>query len=296
MTPAELREIPLLEGASDAGLERVAAAAGEMTSEPGQLLALEGDPGSGMFLILDGTVSVEWRGGSVELGPGDFFGELTLLAPGGTRIARVRASSRVRCVAIPMTTRSRSSSRADSCVAMLRSLADSQARCLTLAPRAGKQPSPPLTGVAGTSGTKLIAENRARGATTSCSSVSKPGSCSRARVKSARDGKVRSDRHTRMSASAGLARRRRSRSTCRAADSATCRIATEAPPPSRRDRLPVREGARERTDARSDAYVFQDGRVKVEPRSLVDVSVPTSVASSRNATRNGRSSGAEARR
>ena len=45
--------------------------------------------------------SVEWRGGSVELGQGDFFGELTLLAPGGTRIARVRASSHVRCLAIP---------------------------------------------------------------------------------------------------------------------------------------------------------------------------------------------------
>ena len=101
MTPAELREIPLLAGASDAGLELVRSSAGEMTSEAGQILALQGDPGSGMFLILDGTVSVEWRGGSVELGPGDFFGELTLLAPGGTRIARVRASSQVRCLAIP---------------------------------------------------------------------------------------------------------------------------------------------------------------------------------------------------
>ena len=101
MTPAELRAIPLLEGASDAGLERVVASSGEMTCEAGQLLALQGDPGSGMFVILDGTVSVEWRGGSAELGPGDFFGELTLLAPGGTRIARVRASSDVRCLAIP---------------------------------------------------------------------------------------------------------------------------------------------------------------------------------------------------
>jgi CRP-like cAMP-binding protein len=100
VTPAELRAIPLFEGASDAGLQRVATAAGEMTCEAGQILALEGDPGSGMFVILDGTVSVEWRGGSVELGPGDFFGELTLLAPGGTRVARVRASSHVTCVAI----------------------------------------------------------------------------------------------------------------------------------------------------------------------------------------------------
>jgi len=54
-----------------------------------------------MFVILDGTVSVELRGGAVELEPGDFFGELTLLAPGGTRIARVRASTAVRCLGIP---------------------------------------------------------------------------------------------------------------------------------------------------------------------------------------------------
>lgn len=101
MTTDELRAIPLLRGVSDAGLERLEASAGEMTCEPGQVLALQGDPGSGMFVILDGTVSVEWRGGSVVLGPGDFFGELTLLAPGGKRVARVRASSRVTCLAIP---------------------------------------------------------------------------------------------------------------------------------------------------------------------------------------------------
>jgi CRP-like cAMP-binding protein len=101
VTRDELRGIPLLRDASDAALERVATSAGEMSCEEGQILALQGDPGSGMFVILDGTVSVEWRGGSVELGPGDFFGELTLLAPGGTRIARVRASSHVTCLAIP---------------------------------------------------------------------------------------------------------------------------------------------------------------------------------------------------
>ena len=101
MTPAELRAIPLFEGASDAALERITSSAGEMTSEPGQILALLGDPGSGMFVILEGRVSVEWLGGSVELGPGDFFGELTLLAPGGARNARVRASSHVTCLAIP---------------------------------------------------------------------------------------------------------------------------------------------------------------------------------------------------
>ncbi len=101
MTAAEIRAIPLFAGVSDAGADRLAACAAEMNGEPGQVLALEGDPGSGMFVILDGTVSVELRGGAVELGPGNFFGELTLLAPGGTRIARVRASTQVRCLGIP---------------------------------------------------------------------------------------------------------------------------------------------------------------------------------------------------
>lgn len=101
MTVEELRAIPLLAGASDAAIERVAATAGEMACHAGQVVALEGDPGSGMFVILEGTVRVELRGGSVDLGPGAFFGELTLLAPGGTRIARVRAATEMRCLAIP---------------------------------------------------------------------------------------------------------------------------------------------------------------------------------------------------
>ena len=101
MTPDEIRAIPLFADVSDVGVKRIAACAGEMSGAAGQVLALQGDPGSGMFVILDGTVSVELRGGAVELGPGDFFGELTLLAPGGTRIARVRASSSVRCLGVP---------------------------------------------------------------------------------------------------------------------------------------------------------------------------------------------------
>jgi CRP/FNR family cyclic AMP-dependent transcriptional regulator len=100
VTADELRAISLLADASDDALNRIAASAGEMTCRAGQIVALEGDPGSGMFVILDGTARVEWRGGSVELGPGTFFGELTLLAPGGTRIARVRAATEMRCLAI----------------------------------------------------------------------------------------------------------------------------------------------------------------------------------------------------
>ena len=102
MTAAEIRAIPLFAGVSDAGIERLAASAAEMNAEPGQVLALQGDPGSGMYVILDGTVSVELRGGfHTELGAGNFFGEIALLVPDSGRVARVRAATKVECLSIP---------------------------------------------------------------------------------------------------------------------------------------------------------------------------------------------------
>jgi CRP-like cAMP-binding protein len=95
----DLREIPLLAGLSPSGLERLSRCA-EVVAEPGQVLALEDDPGSGMFVLRAGTVTVELRGGGLELGPGNFFGELALLVPDGNRVARIRATSRVRCLSI----------------------------------------------------------------------------------------------------------------------------------------------------------------------------------------------------
>ncbi|MGH3134851.1 MAG: Crp/Fnr family transcriptional regulator, partial [Gaiellaceae bacterium] len=96
----QLRAIPLFAGVSDAGLERIASSAGELTCEPGQVLALPGDAGSGMFVILEGYVTVEARGSVYALGEGDFFGELALLNPDAERVARVRAKSEVRCLGL----------------------------------------------------------------------------------------------------------------------------------------------------------------------------------------------------
>jgi CRP/FNR family transcriptional regulator, cyclic AMP receptor protein len=101
VTPQELRSLPLFEGVSEAGLERLASSAAEIECEPGQVLALPGDPGSGMYVVLDGTVSVEIRGGfHAELEAGTFFGEVALLVPSG-RVARVRAATQARCLSIP---------------------------------------------------------------------------------------------------------------------------------------------------------------------------------------------------
>ncbi len=101
MDVEQLRGLPPLEGISEEGLVRVAACAAEVAREAGQVLALPDDPGSGMYVIREGTVAVELRTGTIELGPGDFFGELALLVQDGTRVARVRATSEVRCVSIP---------------------------------------------------------------------------------------------------------------------------------------------------------------------------------------------------
>jgi CRP-like cAMP-binding protein len=101
MTVEELRALPPLAGLSDAGIERVASSAAELEADGGQVMAVPGDPGSGMFVLCEGTVTVELRSGKLELGPGDFFGELALLVDDGARVARVRAMTPVRCLSIP---------------------------------------------------------------------------------------------------------------------------------------------------------------------------------------------------
>jgi voltage-gated potassium channel len=95
----DLREIPLFAELDDAALEQLAQAASQVDAPAGQPLAQPGDAGTGMFFILTGTVEVEAREATRELGAGDFFGELALLTEGGTRTARCRAKTDVRCVA-----------------------------------------------------------------------------------------------------------------------------------------------------------------------------------------------------
>jgi CRP-like cAMP-binding protein len=101
MDTAALRALPPLSGMSDAGLARVAACSAELEADAGQVVAVPDDPGSGMYVILEGSVHVELRSGQLELGPGDFFGELALLVDEGARVARVRAATAIRCLSIP---------------------------------------------------------------------------------------------------------------------------------------------------------------------------------------------------
>ena len=99
MTTEELRALPILAGLSEGGLARLSGCA-ELQAGAGQVLALADDPGSGAFLVLEGDVVVEARGRSFALGAGDIVGELALLAV-AQRVARVRARTPVRALAIP---------------------------------------------------------------------------------------------------------------------------------------------------------------------------------------------------
>jgi CRP-like cAMP-binding protein len=93
--PDQLRRIPLLADLTDETLSAVTSLATPFTVRPGHVLVERGQPGSGMFLIEAGTVEVDLDGSrKVELGPGEFFGELSLLTD-RHRTARVHALTEV---------------------------------------------------------------------------------------------------------------------------------------------------------------------------------------------------------
>jgi CRP-like cAMP-binding protein len=99
--PDRLRTIPLFAELDHNTLLAIAEIASEVDVPAGQVLIRPYDPGLGMFVVEEGRVVVELsQGREVELGPGEFFGELALLIPEGVRAARVRAETDVRCLAI----------------------------------------------------------------------------------------------------------------------------------------------------------------------------------------------------
>jgi CRP/FNR family transcriptional regulator, cyclic AMP receptor protein len=100
MVETALSDVPLFAGLSDESAALVAA--GGVTDVPaGQVLAQAGDPGFGMFVVLDGSVVVERGELHLDIERGGFFGELALLVPDSPRIARVRAKSDARVLAVP---------------------------------------------------------------------------------------------------------------------------------------------------------------------------------------------------
>jgi CRP-like cAMP-binding protein len=95
-----LRRVPLFAMLGDDELEQIARAANEVEIPAKQVIVQPGTAGTGMFFIAEGTAVVETRRDHVELGPGQFFGELALMTPDSTRTARVHAKTPLRCLAL----------------------------------------------------------------------------------------------------------------------------------------------------------------------------------------------------
>jgi CRP-like cAMP-binding protein len=86
---ATLRNVPGFSGLDEESLKQIADLATEFQAERGRVLIERGQPGTGLFLIEAGSVRVDLPSGkAVDLGPGQFFGELAVFAD-TPRTARV---------------------------------------------------------------------------------------------------------------------------------------------------------------------------------------------------------------
>jgi CRP/FNR family cyclic AMP-dependent transcriptional regulator len=103
MVETEILEISLFSEITEKAAA-IVAAGGVADVSAGQVLIQAGDPGIGMFVVLDGLVVVERGDLHIEIGRGGFFGELSLLVPDSPRIARVRAKTDTRLLAVPRQT------------------------------------------------------------------------------------------------------------------------------------------------------------------------------------------------
>jgi len=92
----QLGKVPLFSGLTRRELDAIARAGKEVEHREGHVIAREGDRGVGFFLVLEGEARVSRGGkGLAKIGPGDFFGEISLLDR-GPRTATVTASTRIK--------------------------------------------------------------------------------------------------------------------------------------------------------------------------------------------------------
>jgi CRP-like cAMP-binding protein len=76
-----LRTLEVFKGCTDKELAIVNSLTTEIEAPPGEVLIDEGTPGSESFVIVSGDATVSAHGHEVaRLGPGDFFGEMAVLA------------------------------------------------------------------------------------------------------------------------------------------------------------------------------------------------------------------------
>lgn len=101
MIDYDLTQIPLFSSLPPSEIEFLTEVLRPFTLDPGEVLFSEGEPGVKFYIITDGQVEIVKSIGTADeqildnRGPGDFFGEMSLLIPDGLRTASVRACSPV---------------------------------------------------------------------------------------------------------------------------------------------------------------------------------------------------------
>jgi CRP-like cAMP-binding protein len=95
-----LRSVPLFQGLSKRELKTILNSAKQVEHAAGHTIVEEGARGVGFHLILEGEASVLRKARKLaRLGPGDFFGEMSLL-DGGPRSATVKAETNTKTLAL----------------------------------------------------------------------------------------------------------------------------------------------------------------------------------------------------
>jgi CRP/FNR family cyclic AMP-dependent transcriptional regulator len=94
-----LKRVPLLQGLQDADLEDLAHNLDEREVKRGDKLIAKGRGGIAFLILLDGRAEVSIEGEIIRtLGPGEHFGETSLLDPSVERAATVTALTNLRLV------------------------------------------------------------------------------------------------------------------------------------------------------------------------------------------------------
>jgi CRP/FNR family cyclic AMP-dependent transcriptional regulator len=95
-----LQRVPLFSGFDEDELRRVVDLARIVEAPAGTVVTQIGEPGDSFFVIIDGTVAVRTPvGAGVQLQPGDFFGEMSLL-DGEPRSATIVAMTDLRLLIV----------------------------------------------------------------------------------------------------------------------------------------------------------------------------------------------------